>query len=110
MIRVLHVDDDRALLELAQNFLKQSGDLIVDTAISGKVAHRMLGEQHYDAIVSDYAMPGCNGIDLLRHVRRTDERTPFLFFSDQLPLSWPSKSEKFSPKKISNLCPKAVTQ
>jgi PAS domain S-box-containing protein len=83
MIRVLHVDDDRALLELAQNFLEQSGDLIVDTAISGKVAHRMLGWQHYDAIVSDYAMPGCNGIELLRHVRRTDERTPFLFFSDQ---------------------------
>ena len=34
----------------------------------------------------------------------------FLFFFDQLSWSWPAKPEKFSPKKISNLRPKAIMQ
>jgi PAS domain S-box-containing protein len=83
LIRVLHVDDDRALLELVKHFLEQSGDLTIDTAISGAMAGKMLHEHPYDAIISDYDMPGCKGIDLLRHIRRNDPRTPFLFFSDQ---------------------------
>ena len=83
VIRLLHVDDDETLLELSGHFLGQSGDLLVDTTVSGETAKEMLLQQAYDAIVSDYHMPGCSGIDLLRHVRQTDLHTPFLFFSDQ---------------------------
>jgi PAS domain S-box-containing protein len=83
LIRVLHVDDDTALLELVNHFLEQSGDLSVDSVASGEEALLMLSGQEYDAVISDYAMKGCNGIDLLRQVRLTDTRIPFLFFSDQ---------------------------
>jgi PAS domain S-box-containing protein len=83
LIRVLHVDDDKALLELAKHFLERSGDLDIDTALSAKDAVTLLRKIPYDAIVSDYNMPGCNGIELLRHIRRANTRTPFLFFSDQ---------------------------
>jgi len=83
VIRVLHADDDRALLELVRHFLETSGDLVIDAAISGDVAQRMVDTHTYDAIVSDYTMPGCNGIELLRYVRRKDPRIPFLLFSDQ---------------------------
>lgn len=83
MIRLLHVDDDRTFLELVKLYLEHSGELVVDTAISGYTARERLRDRTYDAIVSDYNMPGCNGIELLRYVRRTDLRTPFLFFSDQ---------------------------
>jgi PAS domain S-box-containing protein len=79
----LHVDDDRALLELVKHFLEQSGDLSVDSAISGEEALSMLPGYAYDAIISDYGMPGCNGIELLRQVRKEDAMIPFLFFSDQ---------------------------
>jgi PAS domain S-box-containing protein len=78
----LHVDDDRALLDLAKLFLEKPGDLVIDTAAAGDTARKMLQDSSYDAIVSDYHMPGCSGIELLRFIRRTDARTPFLFFSD----------------------------
>lgn len=84
LIRILHVDDDRALLDLGKHFLERSGDLSIDTALSGKIAVQMLRKNSYDAIVSDHDMPGCNGVDLLRYVRRTDPGIPFLFFSDQM--------------------------
>ncbi len=84
VIRLLHVDDDRTILELAGYFLGRGGDITVDCAPSGEVAGEMLKSQKYDVIVSDYHMPGCNGIELLRNVRQTDHDTPFLFFSDQM--------------------------
>lgn len=83
VIRVLHVDDDQALTELVKHFLEQSGDLSVDSAISGEEALVMLSGDEYDAIISDYDMKGCNGIELLRQIRKRDARIPFLFFSDQ---------------------------
>ncbi|HOT02942.1 MAG TPA: response regulator [Methanolinea sp.] len=83
MIRLLHVDDDRAILELAGHYLGKTGDIIVDCVVSGEAAGELLKSNNYDAIISDYHMPGCTGIDLLRYVRQTDRVTPFLFFSDQ---------------------------
>jgi PAS domain S-box-containing protein len=83
LIRVLHVDDDKALLDLAKHFLEGSGDLTIDSATSSEDALALLRKNIYDAVVSDYDMPGCNGICLLNHIRRKDTRTPFLFFSDQ---------------------------
>ncbi len=83
MIRLLHVDDDPAILDLGKHFLEHSGDLVIDTATSCETARTMLGNHTYDAIVSDYHMPDCTGIELLRFVRHHDGRTPFLFFSDQ---------------------------
>lgn len=38
----------------------------------------------YDVVISDFDMPGCNGIEFLRQVRSTDSRIPFLIFSDQM--------------------------
>jgi PAS domain S-box-containing protein len=82
-IRVLHVDDDRPLLELTKHFMEQSGELIIDSAVSGSDAKEMFNQKVYDAIISDFDMPETNGLDLLQHVRKTDQKTPFLFFSDQ---------------------------
>jgi PAS domain S-box-containing protein len=83
VIRLLHVDDDRTILELSGIFLGRGGDIIADCVLSGETAAEMLKSQKYDAIVSDYQMPGWSGIDLLKHVRQNDQVTPFLFFSDQ---------------------------
>jgi PAS domain S-box-containing protein len=80
----LHADDDPALRELVKHFLEQSGDLSIDSAISGVEALKMLPGLDYDAVISDYDMPGCNGIEFLRQVRDTDSRIPFLLFSDQM--------------------------
>ncbi len=82
MIRLLHVDDEPAILELGKHFLEDSGDLVIDTATSVDVAKTMLLERAYDAIISDYNMPDYTGIDLLTHVRQINPSIPFLFFSD----------------------------
>jgi PAS domain S-box-containing protein len=77
---VLYVDDEPDLLDLGRLFLEQSGRFTVTTAGSGTLALEMMEKQAFDAIVSDYQMPECNGLRLLRHVRQ-DSDIPFILFT-----------------------------
>lgn len=77
---VLYVDDEPDLLELGKLFLEQGGQFSVFTAESGTIALEMLKKHSFDAIVSDYQMPECNGIRFLRHVRHGSE-IPFILFT-----------------------------
>jgi len=77
---VLYVDDEPDLLELGKTFLEQGGQFSVFTAESGTIALEMMKNQAFDAIVSDYQMPECNGIRFLRHIRY-DSDIPFILFT-----------------------------
>ncbi|MDD1702455.1 MAG: PAS domain S-box protein [Methanoregula sp.] len=81
MISVLYVDDEPALLELGKVFLEQTDDFVVDTLDSAKDVPQKLTTNHYDAIISDYQMPGMDGIDLLKIVRRDFGSIPFILFT-----------------------------
>ncbi len=81
MIKVLLVDDEPALLEITELYLESRNDLDVDTAPSAREAmeKRKVGE--YDAIVSDYQMPGMDGIEFLRAIRESGDEIPFILFT-----------------------------
>ena len=81
MINVLYVDDEPALLELTKLFLEQSGEFSVDIIVSAQEAAGLLRDHHYDAIISDYQMPGMNGIEFLRQVRQSGNLIPFIIFT-----------------------------
>ncbi|MFA7694450.1 MAG: PAS domain S-box protein [Methanoregula sp.] len=81
MINVLYVDDEPALLELTKMYLERSGNFTVDTAISAQEAAGILRDHHYDAIISDYQMPGMDGIKFLQQVRKAGNTLPFIIFT-----------------------------
>jgi PAS domain S-box-containing protein len=81
VIHVLYVDDEPALLELTKLFLERSGDFSVDTAISAQVADGMVRDHHYDVIISDYQMPGMDGIEFLQQIRQAGNPIPFIIFT-----------------------------
>jgi CheY-like chemotaxis protein len=81
-ISVLVVDEDEDVLELTQTFLERaSGRLSVETATSGGEALDHVEERNVDCIVSDYRMPGMDGMELFEAVRDRDLSLPFLLFS-----------------------------
>ncbi|PKG33716.1 PAS domain S-box protein, partial [Methanoregula sp.] len=80
MISVLYVDDERDLLEVTKLFLELEDDINVTTMLSAKEAlDHDIGS--FDAIVSDYMMPGMDGIGFLKAVRRQYGDIPFILFT-----------------------------
>ncbi len=80
-IRVLLVDDEPGILELGKIFLEKGGDFIVDTSSSAIPCINLLNSVSYDVIVSDYQMPGMDGIEFLKEVRGSCNPIPFILFT-----------------------------
>ncbi|MDD3112184.1 MAG: PAS domain S-box protein, partial [Methanofollis liminatans] len=80
-IRVLIVDDEPSLGEICQIFLEEIGGFSCDTVTSGAAALERVSTSPYDAIVSDYQMPGMNGIELLKEIRGSGMDIPFIIFT-----------------------------
>nr|WP_320162044.1 PAS domain S-box protein [uncultured Methanoregula sp.] len=81
MFSLLYVDDEPDLLEIGRLFLEDTGEFEVSTVESGQEALAHLGRVNFDAIVSDYQMPGMTGIELLKSVRKTSNDIPFILFT-----------------------------
>jgi PAS domain S-box-containing protein len=80
-LRVLYVDDEPELLEMAKIFLEMDGEFSVGISTSAKDVISLPLTQSYDAIVSDYEMPVMNGIAFLKHVREQFGDIPFILFT-----------------------------
>ncbi len=81
MISVLYVDDEPGLVALLRHYLQGTGEFEVVTAGSGAEALALLERFRVDVVVSDYQMPGMNGIELLRECRRRFGDLPFILFT-----------------------------
>lgn len=81
-IRVLLVDDHAMVRKGLQLILNATGDIQV-TACAESTAEALgkLKEQEFDVALVDIAMPGKNGLDLLRLIRESLPKLPVLILS-----------------------------
>ena len=81
-VRVLHVDDQPDFADTAATFLERESDrLSVETATSASEGVDHLATEAVDCIVSDYEMPGQDGIEFLGTVRETHPDLPFILYT-----------------------------
>jgi two-component system, chemotaxis family, chemotaxis protein CheY len=71
-MKILAVDDSATMRRIIKNQLKQAGYEEVDEAGNGREALTMLGQAHYDLLITDWNMPEMNGLDLVKEVRRIE--------------------------------------
>jgi len=72
MKQILLVDDEPRLVQLVRDYLEHSGFGVV-TAGDGPTALRAASTQHPDLIVLDLGLPGLDGLDVMRTLRKTSE-------------------------------------
>lgn len=76
-LKILVVDDFPDMRRVIRNMLLELGFSNITEADDGITALPMLQGDSYDLLVTDWNMPGMQGIDLLRHVR-ADEKLKLL--------------------------------
>jgi CheY-like chemotaxis protein len=81
-IRILHVDDEPEFAELVAAYLERADDRCeVETATGPRDGLATLADAPFDCVVSDYDMPGMDGIAFLERVRETHPELPFILFT-----------------------------
>jgi len=81
LIHVLHVDDDAGYLKTAKKILEMHGSFYVETVSSVEEAMEKMEEKTFDVIVSDYIMPGKDGLEFLKELRDSRNNIPFIIFT-----------------------------
>jgi DNA-binding NtrC family response regulator len=76
---ILIVDDDAAIRGMLYDLLSEKYEC--NTASMAEEALQYLEVEKYDAILTDLAMPGLTGIELLKRVQQTDMETPVILIS-----------------------------
>ena len=70
VVLTLVVDDEPKIRDLARRYLEADGFRVLEAA-DGEAALGILAEDKPDIIVLDIALPGLNGLELLRCIRLT---------------------------------------
>ena len=82
IISILHVDDEPEFAELTATFLERENNrFAVETTTSVSAALEWMEERLPDCVVSDYDMPGQNGIEFLETVRQDHPELPFVLYT-----------------------------
>jgi DNA-binding NtrC family response regulator len=74
--RVLVIDDDAKITALFRDFF--SDRYAIETASTGAEGLSAVQRQRPDAVLLDINMPGMNGLDVLKRIKRLDARIPVI--------------------------------
>lgn len=66
--KILLVDDEKNILKVMSASLKKEG-YEVETSRSGEEAVGKIGTDRYNLVITDYKLPGLNGLDLLQEIK-----------------------------------------
>ena len=81
-IRVLHVDDDADFTELAALYLERKSDAFEVVSVnSAQAGIARVADGDIDCIVSDYQMPGQNGLECFTNLPAEQADVPFILFT-----------------------------
>ena len=81
-IHILFVDDDSDLVALMKSILERLG-YIVTSAYNGIDAIKLIEKYHdvFDVMITDYYMPGMNGIELAKLAGKISNDTPIILYT-----------------------------
>lgn len=81
-MKILLVDDHTILLDGVKSLLSQEDDLaVVGQAASAEEALEFLKKNEVDLIITDYSMPGMDGLSLLNTVKQVAPNTKIILLS-----------------------------
>ena len=79
-MEILLVEDEPSVISLIERGLKGENHSI-SVAMDGYTGLKMAGLNPYDLIILDVMLPGMNGLEICRNIRKTNKDVPILILS-----------------------------
>src|SRR5262245_10250542 len=79
-IRILLIEDEAPIADFVSRGLREEG-FTVERAADGDEGWHLLSGGPWDVVLLDWWLPGPDGLELLRRLRRSDRATPVLFLT-----------------------------
>ena len=95
MANILVIDDDRAVLRTIKILLEQATH-VVETVDNGRAGLQLLEAQKFDLLIVDIFMPGMDGFETMRLVRRSRPEIPIIVIQDINSARLPTEDRIFS--------------
>jgi CheY-like chemotaxis protein len=70
MRQILVIDDEEGILDVVQSVLSRAG-FKVEIALNGRKGVQKFDTGCFDLVITDILMPDMNGIEVLKHIRRS---------------------------------------
>lgn len=82
MYQILLVEDDRRIQEVIENYFAKQADIDLNLTIvgDGREALDLIYENSYDLVLLDIMLPGTDGFEICRELRRSSE-VPIIFLT-----------------------------
>ena len=87
---ILVVDDEPQVTQSVKLFLTRDGHR-ADTAANAEEALAKFNKDHYDIIVTDFAMPGMKGDELARNIKNAAPTKPIILLTAFPPVHLPAE-------------------
>lgn len=82
MIKILIADDHAIVREGLKQIVQETSDMVVaGEAVDGSEVLEQIRKYDYDIVVLDISMPGLNGLDILKQMKRESPKLPTLILS-----------------------------
>lgn len=78
--KILLVEDEVNVVSFIKKGLSEEG-FLVEVAMNGEQGQKMALQYRYDLIILDIMLPGINGLDICREIRKQQITTPILFLT-----------------------------
>jgi len=79
-MRVLVIEDDKAMASLLQKGLQEENH-VVSVAHDGRSGLELAADYQFDVIILDWMIPGVDGLEVSRRLRREGNTTPVLMLT-----------------------------
>jgi len=80
MSKIIAIDDDSIIRALLTNMLQKAGYKIL-TASDGPTGLNLVSEEDPDLVITDYQMPGMNGMEVLENIQKTKPGLPVVMLT-----------------------------
>jgi two-component system, chemotaxis family, chemotaxis protein CheY len=82
-LTILHIEDHKLVAETVEEALEMEGWRVVTCVNSTVALSRLNSNAPYDLLITDNHLPGVNGLELVRHIRKLEHRAkiPIIMFT-----------------------------